>query len=79
MRYLCKKHEGVFRARPRSCVRVVDSLVVLEPDHLLIILMVLRIVWMVNMLSSDNERDLGKGIATVSLADHLHCGSHPEL
>ena len=34
-RNLCEEHEGVFRARPRRRVRVVDSLVVLEPHHLL--------------------------------------------
>ena len=47
-RYLCKKHEGVFRACSCSCVGVVYSLVVLEPHHLLSILMmliVMRIVW----------------------------------
>ena len=67
---LCEKHERVLRAGAGGRVRVVDSLVVLEPNHL---------VLMIILILNGRGWNLGEGVAAVRLANHLHGRSHPEV
>ena len=67
---LGEKHERVLRAGAGGRIRVVDSLVVLEPNHL---------VLMIILILTGRGWNLGEGVATVRLANHLHSRSHPEV
>ena len=48
--HLGEKHERVFRASAGRCVRVVDALVVFEPDHLKMMVNIVKMVRTVEMV-----------------------------